>query len=462
MKTLTHFLILTLIFSTSIISAQEISCDQNLSMFAESAKIKDYKTAYIPWAAVRKDCPEKSVAIYSYGERILKHMLEESKTPEEKATNTQELLSLYDDWVKYFPEKRGKMNVGDILSSKAQTMIDFEMSSGAEISAVFDEAYKRDFESFSNPKRLYNSFKVTYEMYKEGSHGISQEQLFNKYEEMSEKFEYESTKLAKGLDVLLKKEEAGTPLTRKEQRDRKRYDTNSKAIGIFLSNLDAIISKEATCENLIPLYKRNFEENKGDAVWLNRAASRMKNKGCSSDQLFVTIVEALHDLNPSANSAYFLGYVNDKKGNNNEALRYYEEAIVLETDPYKKAKILYQIALEFKDRGYKSKARNYAKQALGFQPSLGRAHLMIAGLYASSANDCGNSQFEKRAVYWLAASTARKAGLVNASLKKNAEKAAKSYEGRAPNRTDIFTEGNEGTVIKFTCWINSSVTVPKL
>ena len=26
---------------------------------------------------------------------------------------------------------------------------------------------------------------------------------------------------------------------------------------------------------------------------------------------------------------------------------------------------------------------------------------MIANLYASSANNCGNSQFDKRAVYWL-------------------------------------------------------------
>jgi hypothetical protein len=87
---------------------------------------------------------------------------------------------------------------------------------------------------------------------------------------------------------------------------------------------------------------------------------------------------------------------------------------------------------------------------------------MIASLYASSANDCGNTQFEKRAVYWLAAKVARKAGKVDASLKKNAEKAAQSYEGRAPTKTDIFTEGNAGTSIKLNCWIKVSVTVPNL
>jgi hypothetical protein len=101
-------------------------------------------------------------------------------------------------------------------------------------------------------------------------------------------------------------------------------------------------------------------------------------------------------------------------------------------------------------------------KALKFQPSMGRAYLMISNLYANSANECGDSQFNKRAVYWLAANTARKAGEVDASIKKVARKTAESYVGRAPSKTDIFTEGNQGATIKFSCWINSSVKVPSL
>ena len=93
---------------------------------------------------------------------------------------------------------------------------------------------------------------------------------------------------------------------------------------------------------------------------------------------------------------------------------------------------------------------------------MGRAYLTIANLYASSANDCGDSQFNKRAVYWLAANMARKAGEVDASIQKVARKTAESYVGRAPSKTDIFTEGNQGATIKFSCWINSSVKVPNL
>lgn len=462
MRTLTNFLIFTFIICTSNVGAQSNeNCNQNLSIFAESAKVKNYEAAYEPWMAVRNECPSLNVAIYTYGERILKSRLKKAEGAAKQA-EAQDLMKLYDQWIQNFPTKKGKSTIGSILASKAQTMMDNKLGSTAEIYATFDQAFTQDATSFTNPKGLYNYFKTMHSLYKSGSSDVTPEKLFNKYEEVSEKFELEGVKLAKKLDVLLKKEENGIPLTTKDLKRKKIYDTNSRAIGIFVSNLDAIISKESTCENLIPLYQRNFEENKGDAVWLNRAAGRMKSKECSDDPLFVTIVEALHALEPSANSAYYLGILNDKKGNNNEALRYYEESIALETDSYKKAKTLYKIALEFKSRGRKSTARNYAIKALGYQPSLGKAHLMIASLYASSANDCGNTQFEKRAVYWLAAKTARRAARVDASLKKNANKAAKSYEGRAPSKTDIFTEGNEGAIIKFDCWIKGSVTVPKL
>ena len=449
-------------FYQAPVLAQDINaCMQDLSIFAESAKVKNYIAAFEPWMRVRKDCPSINVAIYSYGERILKDYIKNG-TPEEQEASKEDLIKLYDEWVENFPKKRNKSVTGDIISKKAQALLDYKLADLKVIYNTFDQAYKQDAASFTNPKLLYNYFKTLYDRYKAGDNEVTMELLFNKYEEVSEKFEFESTELAKKLDVILKKEESGTALTSRESRSKRIYNVNSNAIGTFLSNLDAIIAKEATCENLIPLYQRNFEANKTDALWIKRAASRMDSKECSDDPLFVTLVEALHALEPSADSAYYLGLLNDKSGNADEALKYYEESIALETDNYKKAKILLKIANKFKAAGRKSSARSYANKALGFQPSLGRAYLLIANMYADSANQCGDSQFNKRAVYWLAADMAKKAGQVDASLKRVASRTVESYTGRAPSKTDIFTEGNAGTVIKFDCWINRSVTVPSL
>ena len=454
-------LVLGLALPAKVVAQDNSACIQDLSIFAEYVKVKNYSSAFEPWMRVRENCPDINAAIYNYGERILKDYIKNG-TPEEVERSKKDLIKLYDEWVQYFPKNKNKKVVGDIISSKAQALLDYDLADLKVVYATFDEAYNKDAASFTNPKFLYNYFKTLYDRYKAGDSEVSMEMLFNKYEEVSEKFDIETIALAKKLDVILKKEEAGTALTSREQRRKRIYNVNSKAIGTFLSNLDAIIAKEATCENLIPLYKRNFDAYKSDAIWLKRAASRMDSKECADDPFFVTLVEALHTLDPSADSAYYLGLLNDKSGNAEEALRYYEESIALETDNYRKAKILLKIANKFKAAGRKSSARSYANKALSYQPSLGRAYLLIANMYADSANNCGDTQFNKRAVYWLAADLARKAASVDNSLSKIARRTAESYTGRAPSKTDIFTEGNEGVVIKFDCWINRSVTVPKL
>ena len=293
-----------LIFTINNIQAQlsNEECIQNLSIFAESAKVKNYEAAYEPWIKVRDECPSINLAIYSYGERILKFKYQNS-LGEEKSSYANDILKLYDQWLEYFPTKKNKKVVGDIISSKAQAMIDYKIGDKMLIYSTFDKAFTTDPQSFTNPKGLYNYFKTLYDLYKEGGNEVTMEKLFDKYEEVSEKFEFEANKLSRNLDVILNKEETGSPLTSREIRSKKVYEVNSNAIAVMLKNLDAIIAKEATCENLIPLYNKNFEENKTDPIWLKRAASRMDNKECSDDQLFVTLVEALHNLDPSADSA---------------------------------------------------------------------------------------------------------------------------------------------------------------
>jgi tetratricopeptide (TPR) repeat protein len=454
--------ILLLMMASGLIATAQLdksSCPANLSIFAEFSKVKNYDSAYQPWLEVRNNCPELNVATFKYGERILNHKIKNAT--DDKAALQASLMSLYDDWLTYFPNtKRGASEVGKILSSKAQAMVDNKLGTKREAYEIFDQAFTQDPKSFTSPKHLYTYFKTAYQLYKQGDK--TAEVLFDKYEEVSEKFALEQTNLAKKLDVILKKVETGEALTSRQQRNKRVYETNTLAFSTYAGNLDAMISKESSCENLIPLYRKNFEANISNSVWLNRAASRMDAKECADDPLFVELVEALHAINPSANSAYYLGILKDKAGESKAALAYYEESLTLEQDQYRKADILYKIAVKFKKRNLKSKSRSYARKALKNRPSMGKAYMLIASLYAASANDCGNTQFEKRAVYWLAAKTARKAATVDSGVKKTALKLAASYEGRAPSKTDIFTEGRAGETISFSCWINSSVTVPQL
>ena len=451
-----------ILFTTPLFSQlSSDECLEQLSIFAESAKIKNYQAAYEPWKTVLDNCPTLSLATYQYGEIILKDFIKKSESEEDKSKYLNDLLSLYDQWAENFPERKGVRQIGKIYSSKGQAMLDNGIKDKELIYDTFDFAFKNDPVSFTNPKSLAYYFQTGYDLYKVGSK-INLETLFEKYEELTEKFEFLKTNISKNIDIILKKEESGTALTSKEVRNKRIYDTNSNAVSAYLQLIDQLIAKEATCDILIPLYTKNFEENKNNPLWIRRAAGRLDGKDCSDDPLFVTLVEQLHSLEPSADSAYYLGILNDKQGNSEDALKYYQESVSLQTDNYKKANILYKIAVKFKNAGRRVSARNYAEQALSYQPSLGRAYLLIANMYADSANGCGDTQFNKRAVFWLAAQTAVKAGRVDASLKKLSDRTAAAFNGRAPSKTDIFTEGNQGTSITFSCWIGRSIKVPSL
>ena len=115
----------------------------------------------------------------------------------------------------------------------------------------------------------------------------------------------------------------------------------------------------------------------------------------------------------------------------------------------KKATYLVKIASKYSG----STAVSYAQKALSFNPSYAKAYEIIAKTYANSANECGSTKFEKQAVYWLAASTARKGGLENL---------ASYYDKLAPTKADIFSSGMAGKTVTLKCWIGQSVKVPSL
>jgi hypothetical protein len=92
-------------------------------------------------------------------------------------------------------------------------------------------------------------------------------------------------------------------------------------------------------------------------------------------------------------------------------------------------------------------------KALDANPSDVRPYLSIAQMYAASANNCGSDNFNKRAVFWLAASMARKGG---------SSSTAANYMAKAPQKNEIFNKGNAGQKISIGCWIGRSVTVPNL
>ncbi|WP_430906465.1 tetratricopeptide repeat protein [Maribacter sp. 2-571] len=456
MKTKIYFTAMLVLGIMGIGNAQAANaeCTTNLSIFVEHAKVKNYDAAYKPWKMVYDECPELNWATFVYGERILKDKIKKSSGAEKEGFIT-DFLELTDNSMKYFP-KKAKMAEGEI--DKVLMKYDNKMISTSEIYAALDHAFKEDRENFTNPKALYLYFSSLVDLNATGEKEL--QEVFDVYDDVTEKIEEENKKFTDRIAKLLPKEEEGT-LTSKEKKRLKSYNSYSENYGKISGSIDTKLGQLAECDNLIPLYQKSFEEKKGDVKWVKRAVSRMFQKECIDDPLFVKLVEEQKNLDPSADIYLYLGQLKLKSGDTKGAVADFNKALELETDSYKKSNIAYKVATIYR-RGSKSTARSYAQKAINANAANGKAYLLIANLYATSANACGKTSFEKRAIYWKAAEMARKAGRVDPSLSGRASTSATSYAAKAPTKEMIFTEGMAGKTVTFSCWVGGSVKVPSL
>ena len=447
-------IMVTMLTGLSMAQAQNPECMTNLSIYAEHVKVKNYDAAYEPWKMVYESCPDINKANFSYGERILKAKIENS-TGAEKDAYVQDLLSLYDNSLKYFPTNYTKAGVA---IDKALLMYENKMASDEELFTMLDKAFQEDQENFTNPRALYLYFSSLVDLHDAGKRDL--QDVFNTYDDVTGKLEEENKKLTDIVTKLLPKDSLGT-LTSKEKRTLKVATVNSESFGKVASSVDSKLGALADCDNLIPLYEKSFDEKKDDVKWVKRAVGRMFSKECTDDPMFRKLFEAQLALDPSADAYMYGGVLKQKSGDMNGALADFNKAVELETDSYKKSDILYKIATTVRNSS-KSQARSYALKAIDANPANGKAYLLIANLYASSANACGDTPFEKRAIYWKAASMARKAGTVDPALSSRASQTAASYDAKAPSKEMIFSSGKAGQTITFSCWVGGSVAVPSL
>jgi tetratricopeptide (TPR) repeat protein len=457
MKTKLVIALTGVLFGSSVLQAQSnADCATKAALAYDDAKAERYEQAYQPLMEVKQNCPTFSLATFQYLDRILKQRLEKA-TGAEKNAVIEENIKLMNDRLKHFPTKT---NAADIQGEIAWLKYDNGIGTKEEQFKAFDEAFKADPDSFTSPKRIYAYFSLLVDLQDEGKRSL--EDVFEYYDDIITKIEEEENKLAENLAPLLEKEEAGTALASKEKQMAENYQINLEAYSKVKGSVNGKLGQRADCENLIPLYNQDFATRKADVKWLKIATERLSAKDCTEDPIFFKLSEALHKAEPSAKSALYLGQLAEAEGKSSEAMKYFNESAQLETNPSDKARVYMKIADNYKQGGNFSQARSFYRKSLEAKPSNGRAYLQIANMISDSANNCGDTTFDKRAVYWLAANYAAKAGSVDPSLGSLANQSVAAYKGRAPQKSDIFQAGKQGQTVSIGCWIGESVKVPSL
>jgi tetratricopeptide (TPR) repeat protein len=428
--------------------AENEECIIKYNLFKGDYSAGKYDVAYENWLWTMDNCPTLTVNIYKLGIKIAESREEAATTPADKAAAVKLVERVYTQRLEHFPQDLAR------VYSDFATYEDAHGVSEDEVFVLLEKSFKADVTDIS-PANLYRYFDIILNKYKDTNPQI----VFDTYDEVAEGIELKRDDYSKQLDLIKAKD--STTLSDRDKNNKIAYEQHLSNLELVEGGLDAKLAAISTCENLIPLNKKYFEENKTNGIWLKRAVSRMYNKECTDDPFYDVLVEAYVKADPSPQASVFYAGILMKNGETNKAMEYFKKAIDQETDSYNKAKYSYKVAQILRKKGRLEEARSYAYKALSYQPSMGHAYLLIGSMYASSANSCGTDVVSKRMVYVAALNMAIKARAVDPSISSLANRFIASYSDNVPSKKDLFVAGvASGSRHKIGCWINETVIVP--
>ncbi len=402
-----------------------LTCKHKLSEYGSFVQQKSYDDALDAWRWTYTNCPKASKNIYLHGVKIMKHKIKNTKDKVEKNKYVDTLLMVYDQRIQYFGEE------GKVTGRKGVDLYRYRKDSCKVAFGLFKKSYEMQGEKTEAAVLVYYNMTAVKMLKKEK---LSKEEVVNIYSGSMDALEVQITKEKNGKNRVKK-----LASLNKAKENIEKVFTDSPA---------------ADCKTIISLYSPKFEENKEDVNFLKRVAKLLDKGDCTDDKLFFDVSAQLHSIEPSALSAYSLARMAAKKDQNSKSASYYKQAIELQEDSIKKAQYYYELAVITGSKlGAPAQARTYALKAINLKKGWGSPYVLIAGLYAQSANSCGTNKLEKGAAYWVATDKLIRAKAVEPSLKVNTSK----YKDYFPGKEDAFfynvTEGSSYTV---NCWINET------
>lgn len=409
MKKLTIILLTATVFAlSSFIASAQDECDLYRSYYTEYYKqgSKDAKMMALPsWRKAYDICaPNKSQNLYIQGADLFRILISKNaNNPEYRAALIDTLVTLHKKRAQYYPKYADKAY--DALAKDVNNLL---KNNPAKTYEILTEVIKIQ-GAKTAPVAFVANMNATVALYKEGK--LSIDEVIGVYDESVKNF----TELQK-TDT--------TQITR---------DLRATMENAFIN------SKVASCDNLIALFTPRFEENKDDIDQITKMVKLLASvEGCTDNDLYMKSVTRMHQLSPSANSAYYLYRLHASKDNVKDALTYIEEAAASdELDVATKAQYLYEKAAFSLKNGYYAKAVEAAGQSAELDSSLtGKADMIIGHAWMSIS--CGGNEVEKRAKFWVAVDYFNRARAADASLAEEAGKFIGTCASYFPETAEAF------------------------
>jgi tetratricopeptide (TPR) repeat protein len=387
--------------------ADSINCLRNLQLYRDYAKQNNLQEALPFWQEAKRTCPPTaSLNLYIDGARLMKYSIDITTNPILRQQRIDSLIELYTERIQYYPK-----NSSPVYAYKAFDMMRYTPDDPQGIYATFKQSVEAGREK-TDANTMVVAMQKASELYQTGE--LQGEEIMNLY-----------STLSKYMDTQVKQ----SPSSDKLEAAKRDLDN------VFIN------SGVASCDNLVAMFGERFKETPEDKDLIITIVQILGNNDCVKNDLYVNAVEAYHQIEPSAGSAYALARMYIGKEEYTKGIEYLREAIAQEPDNNaENSKYLIEIAnIYFRYLNNNSNAISAIKEALQKEPKNGRAYLLQGTIWAMQKCE-GGDDMDKRAVFWVAVDYFNRAKQVDSdpTVIEEANKSINIYSQYFPAQAEAF------------------------
>ena len=419
-----------------------IECLNNISLYSENLKTKNYADAYTYWKKVFADAPVSRHSLYTDGVTILKNLIAGTKVLDERKAYADTMMLVYDQQLQYLD----KLNL-------------LRKTPWTEYYVKGEKAhnYLTYYPKMDNNK----AYDMLAEVIEEAG-DKNQYYIIGDYMKVSlAKFKADETHREQFVQDYLASAEHIAAIAEKVQNMSNPNPKLIEAVAKIKENVDGyfINSGAAECDQLEAIYAPKVEENKENLEYLRKVVAVMGMLDCTESETYYNASEYAHHIAPTAATAAGCAYRYLKRGDMAKSLEYFDQAIELDTVATSKAEYCYKAAVVLNSDRQLSKAKSYVTKAISLNGNKGTYYILLANIYAA-APQWNDEPLLDKCKYFVVLDRLNQAKRVDASVAEEANKMIAAYSTHTPAVQDLFMIGKkEGDKIHVGGLINETTTI---
>ena len=419
-----------------------IDCLNNISLYSENLKTKNYADAYTYWKKVFADAPVSRHSLYTDGVTIMKNLIVGTKVLEERKAYADEMMAIYDQQLQYLD----KLN---LLRKTPWT----EYYVKGEKAHNYLTYYPR-----MDNNQAYDMLREVIEM----AGDKNQYYIIGDYMKVSlAKFKADEAHREQFIMDYTLSAELIASIAAKAQNMSTPNPKLIEAVDKVKGNVDGyfVNSGAADCDQLEAIYAPKVEENKENLEELRKIVGLMAMLNCNESNVYYTASEYAHNIAPTAATAAGCAYSYLKRGDMAKSLEFFDQAIELDTVAESRAEYCYKAAVILNSGRQLSKAKSYVTRAISFNGNKGAYYILLANIYAAAPTWNSEPLLDK-CKYFVVLDRLYQAKRVDESVAEEANKMIAAYSTHTPAESDLFFLGKKkGDKIHIGGLINESTTI---